>query len=148
MKQFGNDKKDAPKSYRQFVGKGIEDGRKPHLVGGGLIRSMGGWSEVKALRRIGARELYDDRVLGSGDFVKQISEEVDLAKKYRFSATERLGKAMEAIERACTKQQIEIEALRKGSRMGPVSRTRAALAIQLVNEYGLSLAETACQLGV
>ena len=148
LKQFGNDKKDAQKRYRQFVEKGIEDGRKPHLVGGGLIRSMGGWSEVKALRRMGARELYDDRILGSGDFVKRITEEVDLTEKYRFTATERLGKAIEAIERACAKQGIEVEALRKGSRIGAVSRTRTALAIQFVNAYGLSLAETACQLGV
>jgi hypothetical protein len=145
---FGDSPTLAKKHYRQFVQSGIDQGRQPHLVGGGLIRSMGGWSEVKALRRIGERELSDDRILGSGDFVKQVTEQVDLGRKYRFTASDRIEKATDAIEAACANQQIEVAALKNGSRVGPVSRTRTALAIQLVHEYGLSLAETARQLGV
>ena len=148
LKQFGSPKRAGRSRYRQFVQKGIGDGRQPQLVGGGLIRSLGGWSEVKALRRIGGRELSDERILGSGDFVKQVADEVELARKYRFTAYERIEKVRKAIETACAKQQVEIDALRNGSRLGPVSRARAALCLQLVNEYGLSLAETARQLGV
>jgi putative transposase len=33
-------------NYLQYVRKGVEQGRRPELVGGGLIRSLGGWSEV------------------------------------------------------------------------------------------------------
>ena len=33
------------------VEKGIPQGRRPELVGGGLIRSLGGWSAVLALWR-------------------------------------------------------------------------------------------------
>ncbi len=58
-------------AYRQFVADGVEQGRRPDLVGGGLVRSLGGWSEVKALRRSGIRELADERILGSGDFVAE-----------------------------------------------------------------------------
>ncbi len=29
---------------------GIEQGRRPELVGGGLIRGLGGWAEVKTNR--------------------------------------------------------------------------------------------------
>ena len=43
---------DAKRAYRQFVKKGIDEGHRPDLVGGGLIRSQGGWSSVKALRRL------------------------------------------------------------------------------------------------
>ena len=118
------------------------------MIGGGLIRSLGGWSEVKALRRIGERELSDERILGSGGFVKQVTEDMDLAKKYRFSATERRQKVFEAIEKTCEERQIDVEALRSGSRIRPVSLCRTTLAIQLVKKYGLSLAETARQLGV
>ncbi len=50
---------EAKKNYRNFVKKGIDEGRRPELVGGGLVRSLGGWSVVKALRRSGERELSD-----------------------------------------------------------------------------------------
>ncbi|MFC1817074.1 helix-turn-helix domain-containing protein [Thermodesulfobacteriota bacterium] len=61
---------------------------------------------------------------------------------------ERRQKVLAAIGKTCEERQIDVEALRSGSRVGPVSRTRAALAIQLVKEYGLSLAEAARQLGI
>ena len=48
---FGKSKSSARKQYRQFVIKGIELGRQPELVGGGLLRSAGGWSAVKSLRK-------------------------------------------------------------------------------------------------
>jgi hypothetical protein len=35
------------KGYVFYVKKGIALGRRPELVGGGLIRSLGGWDEVK-----------------------------------------------------------------------------------------------------
>ena len=57
------------------VEKGIDQGRHPELVGGGLIRSLGGWSAVKALRRTGNRELNDERILGSGGFDETVPTE-------------------------------------------------------------------------
>jgi len=41
------------------VEKGIEQGRRPELVGGGLIRSLGGWAEVKKM--LLARPWLEDR---------------------------------------------------------------------------------------
>ena len=34
------------------------------MVGGGLIRSLGGWSVVKSLRKSGIFEKGDERILG------------------------------------------------------------------------------------
>jgi putative transposase len=52
-------------AYRAFVGAGIPQGRRPAFQGGGLVRSLGGWAALHALRR--GREHYaaDARVLGS-----------------------------------------------------------------------------------
>jgi len=70
------------RNYLRYVKKGIDQGRRPELVGGGLIRSMGGWSEVLANRRRGEREVADQRILGDGDFVKQVISGLDdLVKK-------------------------------------------------------------------
>jgi putative transposase len=42
---FGKGRK-AVEKYEQYVKEGISHGRRPEFVGGGLIRSLGGWSQV------------------------------------------------------------------------------------------------------
>jgi putative transposase len=59
---FGGGRK-AVLKYEQFVREGISQGRRPELVGGGLIRSLGGWSQVLSLRRKGIRVASDERIL-------------------------------------------------------------------------------------
>jgi len=72
VKWFGSKGK-----YREFVKRGIGQGRRPELVGGGLIRSQGAWSAVKAMRRSGAEEKGDERILGSGEFVDRLLAEAE-----------------------------------------------------------------------
>ena len=50
---FGRRRGDAVQGYSQYVSEGVREGRRPDLVGGGLVRSMGGWSEVLSLRTKG-----------------------------------------------------------------------------------------------
>jgi len=47
---FGHKKSVARKKYRAFIEKGVEQGRRPELIGGGLIRSAGGWKQDKKTR--------------------------------------------------------------------------------------------------
>ena len=77
LSQFGNREGDAKSAYRRFVGEGVELGRRPEMVGGGLIRSVRGWAEVKSQRRRGKPELADERILGSGDFVERVIREAE-----------------------------------------------------------------------
>jgi hypothetical protein len=72
LEWFGRTEGQAKHVYREFVNKGIAQGRRPELVGGGVIRSMGGWSVVKALRRSGVQGKGEARILGSGDFVAHV----------------------------------------------------------------------------
>ena len=46
--------------------KGVSEGRKPGLTGGGLVRSVGGWQELNALRREKVHFKSDERILGDG----------------------------------------------------------------------------------
>ncbi len=66
---FGRRAGPARKAYRAFVEAGIPLGRRPELVGGGLSRSLGGWSAVQAVGRGAARLKGDERILGDSDFV-------------------------------------------------------------------------------
>jgi hypothetical protein len=56
------------KRYREFVVKGITEGRRPDLTGGGLLRSIGGWTALKGVHNAGIRVKGDERILGDSDF--------------------------------------------------------------------------------
>ena len=148
LKWFGKKEGEATKNYRNYVKKGISEGRRPELVGGGLIRSLGGWSAVKALRRSGDRELSDDRILGSGEFVERIIKEAEASIKHQFAVEEHPEKIDEFIAKICKTKKVSIAELKAGSRRKEASRVRARIAIGLVKTYGASLAEVARQLGV
>ncbi len=145
---FGKRLKQARQNYRCFVEKGVAMGRQPHLVGGGLVRSAGGWSEVKALRRIGLKEKADDRILGGGAFVSQMIDETELARKYRLVNLDREKATCELVERYCHEKGVSSQALSGGSRVRNVSKLRSELACKLIDELGLSFAEIARLLGV
>ena len=78
----------ARRQYRAYVEEGIEQGRRPELVGGGLVRSLGGWEKVKALRKKEMRLKGDERILGDTDFVLAVLEESEerLERRYELEA--------------------------------------------------------------
>ena len=59
---FGDTPKVARRRYRQFVKNGIDQGTRPDLQGGGLIRSSGGNKSGLLGRKKEDRELSDERV--------------------------------------------------------------------------------------
>jgi len=65
----------ARRQYRGYVKKGIAKGRRPDLTGGGLIRSSGGWSALKSLRKNAVQMKGDERILGDGAFVEKVLKE-------------------------------------------------------------------------
>jgi len=67
---FGSKMKKALVAYNDYLKEGMGKD-EDYLLGGGLIRSMGGWQEV-VQRRIDEREACDERVLGGGDFVTNV----------------------------------------------------------------------------
>jgi hypothetical protein len=75
LRFFSKKKKIAQKHYKEYVTKGIEKGRRPDLMGGGLIRSLGGWAEAKKLRKGERRLKGDERILGDSQFVLDILKE-------------------------------------------------------------------------
>ena len=143
LKWFGSKDK-----YRDFVKKGIAQGQRPELVGGGLIRSQGGWSAVRSMRGNGEEERGDERILGGGGFVDRLLAEAEEKIKRQLSSREMAKRARGIIEERCVREKVSKEALKSGSRRGQVTRTRAQLAEILVGEIGLSMAECARQLGV
>jgi len=69
---FGDKAGPARRAYRAFVKKGITQGKRSDLTGGGLVRSAGGWAAVKALKRAKIFQKSDERILGDGNFVESV----------------------------------------------------------------------------
>jgi len=145
---FGGKEGEAKRAYLKYVEEGVPLGRRPELVGGGLIRSLGGWSTVMSVRSHKQQMLTDERILGAGDFVEKILNEADKRLKPQLTARERSKKMQKVIEEKCRIGRINIEELRMGSRRRPISLVRATIACQLINELGIPLAEIARQVGV
>ncbi len=105
---FGKRVGKARKGYESYVKKGIPLGRRPELVGGGLIRSLGGWDEVKKMRLTGQDRIKSDqRILGESDFVIDVLSESEeqFSRKYRLKS---LGYDFEkVVERISILFQVE-----------------------------------------
>jgi hypothetical protein len=145
---FGDEEESAVNFYRRCVEEEHNLGQQPLLVGGGLIRSTGGWSEVKSLKSRGEKRYFDERILGGSDFVKSMLEQADESVKGRIPADGNLQAAIDDLSSKCVQAGILISALQSGSRRRECSELRKRLAEMLVKDYGLSYAETARQLGI
>ena len=148
LHQFHEKEGKAIRAYRRFMEEGKDQGRRPELVGGGLIRSLGGWSQVLPLG--GSRETieHDGRILGSGDFVAEIIREAEKKVRRYLRVSEMKTSIDHAIKEICRKEGIAEQELRMGVRTRKFSRVRAKISYYLSHEFGVSRAEIARQLGV
>jgi len=145
---FGRTEAKAKAAYRRFVEKGVALGQQPELVGGGLIRSMGGWSNVLSMRKSGLKEKADQRVLGSGDFVEHLIGESDERAARQFPKAISPRQIQKVIASTCKKEGVAVKELLGGSRRAVVSKVRSNLTLTLIEKHGLPPAEVARQLGV
>ena len=148
LKHFARTKDAGLSSYRQFICDGASQGNRPELVGGGLVRSQGGWAEVKALRQSGLNKASDERILGIGDFVETITNEANWITRRQFTGEKQKRKIQLAVNEVCTAENIEAAHLQSGSRRSAIVRARKKIIEILVTNLGVSLAETARQVGV
>jgi hypothetical protein len=135
---FGKRKSDAKKAYRQFVEKGVGQGRRPELTGGGLVRSIGGWTALRAIRNEMARIKGDERILGDSDFVEAVLKQADeqLARRYRLEAE---GFDLDQVARRVAKvMNIKQDLMWERSRRPQVVAARDLLCFWASKELGMS----------
>jgi len=122
------------------VEKGLKQGRRPELQGGGLVRSAGGDTSVLFSKDKENRELSDQRILGGGDFVGAVLQESErlLEKKYKPKRT-----IDDLIAVVADKVGISPELICSGSRQRKYSEARALVAYMAVEETGHSAADVA-----
>jgi REP element-mobilizing transposase RayT len=148
LRYFSGKDSAAQKAYLAFVHEQSGNGKQPELTGGGLIRSAGGWSEVLSLRKRGEKQFSDERILGSGDFVKDILDEADETTKARVPDLSRRDRAIELFVNRCDEAGISSQAVMYGSMRRECSQVRKELAPQFVFDLGMSYADAARILGI
>jgi REP element-mobilizing transposase RayT len=149
LSYFGQNVSEARKSYLSYVKKGVGQGRRPELVGGGLVRSLGGWSAVKKLRLKGQdRVKSDERILGDGEFVTTLLSEANerLDRRYELKG---LGYDLEKIgQRVSEIYGIEKEDIYSRGRRKVQVEARDLLCYWAVRELGMSCTSVAERLGM
>ncbi len=149
LHSFGKRVRRARKEYFLYVEAGVERGRRPDLVGGGLVRSLGGWAEAEKLRLKSQDHIKsDERILGDSDFVDSVLAQAE--EPYtRQCALRRRGYDLEKIaERVAEIYGIKVgEVFAKGRQQRRVS-ARSLFCFWAVREMGNSLASLAIRLGM
>lgn len=127
-----------------------EDARKEGRIfkGGGLVRSAGG---MKALKEISRAEkwAYDERVLGTGDFVESVLSKTEPERTLlAASVEERQERFEKLVQKLCKSSEIGLAELTGGSRRRAVVKLRRALCYLAVRRLGLTSASVARQLNI
>lgn len=138
---FGEKRRQARRRYRSFVEKGIPQGRRKDLIGGGLVRSAGGWLNVKMLRQTKIFYKSDERILGDGDFVESVLANADeqMERKYALQA---LGLDLDGLaEIVAGITGVKPSRIFSSGKDRSRVRARSLLCFWASRELGISLAE-------
>jgi REP element-mobilizing transposase RayT len=141
---FGRTREAARRAYLFYMQAGLDQGHREELVGGGLKRSLGGWSEVKKAVSMGqAHMMSDERILGESDFVdailSQAKERYERGYELKIRGYD-LHKVARRVAEVCGMEAHEV--LSKGRQQDKV-RARSILCFWAVRELGMPLADVA-----
>ena len=145
---FANRVSTARGRYRTFLETGVAAGRRPDLLGGGLLRGTGGWQAVQGLRKDAARKKSDERILGDSEFVEEVLARAEEALHRKYELASR-GVRIEAVMQGVSKLTgVPVEALTGTGKKREAVRARGLVCFWAVSELGISLTELAGRLGI
>jgi hypothetical protein len=129
LSYFGRRVKGSRRHYREFIMEGISRGRRDELTGGGLRR-------VRKLTGLEEMEEFDERILGSGEFVKRLRREKVLSD----GISARMP-IKDLVERVARVFGTEVEDIKRRKRSRRVVDARSVISYFAVREMGRNGAE-------
>ena len=148
LRYFGTSRSVALKRYAAFVREGISLGRRRDLAGGGLLRSVGGWSEVLSMRRRDMGVASDARILGSGDFVERVTAQAEEREKESLRLRRKVPDLEALVKKVAERQGLTEEKLKGERRTREVVKVTKLICQMAVRKFGYTGASVARFLGV
>ena len=146
---FGKRIKSARNEYLSYVKAGYDQGHREEFSGGGLIRSLGGWSEIaKTNVMAGIHTKSDERILGESTFVSDILSLANEKYERKYELKQRGYDLTRVAMKVSEIFNIEAdEILSKGKQQKKV-KARSLFCYWATNELGVSLTELAIKIGI
>ena len=148
LARFGSGKGGARRKYHEFMIQGIEQGKRADLTGGGLIRSVGGWSALDDLRKAKGFVKGDERILGDGDFVGQVLRDAEDALKRRYELKAKGVNLEKVAERVAGLFGMKAEDVWLPGKNRKIVNGRSLLCYWAVKELGVTMTSMARRLNI
>ena len=145
---FGEKAGPARRSYRAFIEKGISQGKRSDLTGGGLVRRAVGWAAKKALKRAKIFQKCNDRILGNGDFVVRVLASANEAMERKYDLESRGFTLDKAAARMAEVLGMKPEDVWADGRYRHIVDTRSLLCYWAVRELGITMSSLARKLKI
>jgi REP element-mobilizing transposase RayT len=126
--------------YRTFIEKGIPLDKRPDLMGGGLVRSSGGWAALRARKQPAS---WDERILGSSDFVASVLKQARETYDQRSLAAEKGISLDRVISAVATHLDLDPGHIKSAFKTTKLAQARALicyLSIDLLKVTGVEIA--------
>ena len=143
---FGSKEAGARGEYSRFVRQGVEQGSRPDLTGGGLLRSHGGWTGVKLLRETGDYQKGDERILGDGQFVREVLEKAEERFKEKYLLKAKGYNLNNLIERVAEITHLTPDQVTDGIRDAKRTKARSILCYWATDKLGVTQSQLALML--
>lgn len=148
LAMFGGRVAEARGAYRAFVEKGVGEGKREDLTGGGLLRSAGGWAGVRALREQRGYQRNDERILGDGDFVGRVLASAEESMERRYALRARGVDLDRVTSRVSEVLDVEPEEVWAEGKVRRIVEARSLLCYWAARELGIPMSELARKLGI
>ena len=148
LQMFGERVGLARRRYNAFVEKGIGQGKRQDLTGGGLIRSAGGWEAVRTLGKERVFQKSDERILGNGDFVESVLKSAEEAMEKRYEIRSRGFDLEKTALRVAEVLGAGKEDVWGKGRSRRIVEARSLFCYWAVRELGVTMSSLASRIGI
>lgn len=148
LSRFGERPETARRAYLAYVKEGVSLGRRPNLTGGGLVRSLGGWEQVRESRRRGESPQGDERILGDPDFVRNVLDRAGERLHPRDALTREGMDLARLAERAAEAFGVTPEDLLRPGKYPKTVKARSVFCYWAVRKLGYTATGLARRLGL
>jgi len=145
---FAKKKGVARRAYEDYVSEGVSKGRRPDLVGGGLVRSVGGWSALKDLREANTRVISDERILGSSEFAETVLRDAKEAFEKRTEMIVRGITFDQLVLTVSERLDIEADSIKQRGRKPTIALARSVICAIAYDRLGMSNTDIAQELSI